>query len=258
MTKVTPQNQLFWAANLLTAPDIQPGSNCYAQEGRIEPAERNMGKRLTLIVADHHHVVRDSVAALLQTQPDMQVVAAATAGTQVAELVRQYRPDVLLLELDLPESSGFEVLRTLGQEGLSRPTLILTASDNEVDYVQAVRLGASGLVLKRDSPEKLFQAIRDVAAGQLAFSNEIAQQVVSWMAGERARPPVRGLHRLSERERGVAELVARGLRNREIAAQLNISENTVKRHLQSIFSKTGAHDRVELAAMAAAQKAEAA
>ncbi len=217
-----------------------------------------MSKRLALILADHHQVVRDSVANLLEAQPDMQVVAVAGAGSQVPELVERHRPDVLVLELDLPELTGLEVLRTLGHAGLSLPTLILTASDNEVDYVQAVRLGASGLVLKRDSPDKLFQAIRNVAAGQLAFSNEIAQQVVSWMAGERMRAPVRGLQRLSQRERAVAVLVARGLRNREIAVQLNISENTVKRHLQSIFSKTGAHDRVELAAMTVEQPAEAA
>jgi len=217
-----------------------------------------MSKRLTVMLADHHQVVRDSLANLLEMQSDMQVVAVAGAGSQVPEMVQRHRPDVLVLELDLPEATGLEVLRTLGQAGLSLPTLILTASDNEVDYVQAVRLGASGLVLKRDSPEKLFQTIRSVAAGQLAFSNEIAQQVVSWMAGERTRPPVRGLQRLSERERAVAVLVTRGLRNREIGAQLNISENTVKRHLQSIFSKTGAHDRVELAAMTAQQTAEAA
>ena len=217
-----------------------------------------MAKRLALIIVDHHQVVRDSVAALLETQADLQVVAAAANGQQVLELVQRHRPDVLVLELDLPESNGFEVLRTLEQAGLSLPTVILTGSDNEVDYVQAVRLGASGLVLKSDSPEKLIRAIRGVATGQLAFSNEIAQQVVSWMAGERTRPPVRGLHRLSDRERMVAGLVARGLRNREIAAELKISENTVKRHLQSIFSKTGACDRVELAALAAEPKAEAA
>lgn len=217
-----------------------------------------MSKRLALILADHHQVVRDSIANLLQAQSDMQVVAVAGVGSQVPELVERHRPDVLVLELELPELTGLEVLRTLGRAGLSLPTLILTASDNEVDYVQAVRLGASGLVLKRDSPDKLFQAIRNVAAGQLAFSNEIAQQVVSWMAGERMRTPVRGLQRLSQRERAVVVLVARGLRNREIAAQLNISENTVKRHLQSIFSKTGAHDRVELAAMTVEQTAEAA
>lgn len=212
-----------------------------------------MGKKLAIALADHHQVVRDSIAALMQSQADMQVVATAANVAEALEAIQRHRPDVLVLELDLPEGSGFEVLRALGQRGLSVPTLILTASDNEVDYVQAVRLGASGLVLKRDSPEKFFQAIRSVAAGQLAFSNEIAQQVVSWMAGERARPAVRGLQRLSERERAVAELVARGLRNREIAAELGISENTVKRHLQSIFSKTGAHDRVELAAMTAEQ-----
>jgi DNA-binding NarL/FixJ family response regulator len=217
-----------------------------------------MGKKLAVVLADHQQVVRDSLATLLQTQPDMQVVGRAASGRQTLELVQRHRPDVLILELDLLESNGFEVLRALGQAGASVPTLILTASDNEVDYVQAVRLGATGLVLKRDSPEKLFEAIRNVAAGQLAFSNEIAQQVVSWMAGERVRQRPAGLQRLSGREQTVAELVAKGLRNREIAAQLQISENTVKRHLQSIFSKTGARDRVELAAMAAGQKAEAA
>lgn len=217
-----------------------------------------MGKNLAIVLGDHQQVVRDSIASLLGNQDDMEVVGSGASAGQVLELVRQHRPDVLILELDLLDGNGFEVLRTLSQESATVPTLILTASENEVDYVQAVRLGATGLVLKRDSPEKLFRAIRCVAAGQLAFSNEIAQQVVNWMAGERARPAVRGLHRLSEREHMVALLVTRGLRNREIAAELNISENTVKRHLQSIFSKTGAHDRVELAALAAEQKAEAA
>jgi DNA-binding NarL/FixJ family response regulator len=217
-----------------------------------------MGKKLAVVLGDHQQVVRDSIAALLGTQPDMEVVASAASASEVLELVRQQRPDVLILELDLRDGNGFEVLRTLGQEGTAVPTLILTASENEVDYVQAVRLGATGLVLKRDSPEKVFQAVRNVAAGQLAFSNEIAQQVVSWMAGERTRPRPSGLQRLSEREQMVAALVSRGLRNRQIAAELKISENTVKRHLQSIFSKTGARDRVELAAMAAEQKAEAA
>lgn len=217
-----------------------------------------MGKNLAIVLGDHQQVVRDSIATLLGNQDDMEVVGSGASAGQVLELVRQHRPDVLILELDLLDGNGFEVLRTLSQESATVPTLILTASENEVDYVQAVRLGATGLVLKRDSPEKLFQAVRNVAAGQLAFSNEIAQQVVSWMAGERVRPRPSGLQRLSEREQMVAALVARGLRNRQIAEELKISENTVKRHLQSIFSKTGTRDRVELAAMAAEHKAEAA
>ncbi|HKT67819.1 MAG TPA: response regulator transcription factor, partial [Terriglobales bacterium] len=105
-----------------------------------------MSKKVSVILADHHQVVRDSIAALLGTQPDIAVVASAASGNQVEDLVKRHRPDVLVLELDLPESSGFEVLRSLNQAGLSIPTLILTGSDNEVDYVQAVRLGASGLV----------------------------------------------------------------------------------------------------------------
>lgn len=218
-----------------------------------------MGKRLAIILVDQQQVVRLSFATLLATQPDMEVVGAASTAAEALELVQRLRPDLLVLEVDLPEGGSFDLLRKLGQMGAAVRTLILTASENEMDYVQAVRLGAAGLALKRDTAEKVLQGIRSVAAGQLAFSNEIAQHVVSWMAGDRVRPRAQGLQRLSEREREVATLVARGLRNREIANELSISENTVKRHLQSIFSKTGAHDRVELAAITAdQQKAEAA
>jgi DNA-binding NarL/FixJ family response regulator len=126
-----------------------------------------------------------------------------------------------------------------------------------LDYVQAVKLGARGLVLKADGPEKLFIAIRTVAAGELAFSTDIADQVVNAMASEPRTEPT-SLARLSERERQIAFLVARGLKNRDIAAELHISENTVKRHLQSIFSKTGTRDRLELAVLAVTEMSRAA
>ncbi|HLK34019.1 MAG TPA: response regulator transcription factor [Terriglobales bacterium] len=217
-----------------------------------------MRKRLAIVFADHHLVVRESVATLISKQPDMEVVGTAANAEEALALVQQRRPDLLLMEVDLPEGSSFELMRKLAQERIPVPTVILTASENEVDYVQAVRLGAGGLVLKRDNAEKLFQVIRQVAAGRLAFSNDIAQQVVNWMAGQRAKPRKTGLQRLSDREREIVLLVTRGMRNREVAAQLKISENTVKRHLQSIFIKTGAHDRVELATLAAEQNVRAA
>jgi len=120
----------------------------------------------------------------------------------------------------------------------------------EFTFRDTVRLGARGLVLKGDSPDKLFAAIRTVANGELAFADEVAQGIITAMADEPQQQQPSNMNRLSEREKQIAYLVARGLKNRDIAAQLAISENTVKRHLQSIFSKTGARDRLELAVLA--------
>jgi len=120
-----------------------------------------------------------------------------------------------------------------------------------------VRLGARGLVLKADNPEKLFTAIRAVSEGELAFSDEIAHCVLDAMVSNQPAVPS-SMQRLSERERQISYMVARGMRNRDIAADLSISENTVKRHLQSIFSKTGSRDRLELAVLALAEIGKAA
>jgi two-component system nitrate/nitrite response regulator NarP len=115
------------------------------------------------------------------------------------------------------------------------------------------------LVLKAEGPERLFAAIRSVANGELAFSEDIAQQVLSSMAGQaRQEEEPSNLKRLSERERQIAALIARGLKNKDIGRELGISENTVKRHLQSIFNKTGARDRLELAVMALTELSKAA
>ncbi len=126
---------------------------------------------------------------------------------------------------------------------------MLTGSESELDYVQVVKLGGRGLVLKSDGPQKLFAAIRTVATGELAFSEQLAQQVLTTMSAE-TKDTAHALARLSIREREIAEHVARGMKNKNIAQSLNISENTVKRHLQSIFTKTGARDRLELAVIA--------
>ncbi len=205
--------------------------------------------KIRIVIADDHEVLRESLSALLQTQKDMQVVGLAANGTDALELVRQRSPDVLVLDLLMPESDGFEVLRTLDRAASRVASVILTGSENRTDYVQVVQLGGRGLVLKGDPPQKLFAAIRAVANGDLAFSEDIAQQVLAAMAGSSKEEPG-ALSRLSERERQIAALVARGLKNRDIAAELKISENTVKRHLQSIFDKTGARDRLELAVLA--------
>jgi DNA-binding NarL/FixJ family response regulator len=157
----------------------------------------------------------------------------------------------------MPGGDGFEVLRTLDRAGSRVAAVVLTGSESQPDYVQVVRLGARGLVLKGDAPEKLFAAIRAVAGGELAFSDEVAQSVLNAMVSDQ-RSETASMGRLSDREKQIAFLVARGLKNKAIAEELSISENTVKRHLQSIFNKTGARDRLELAVMALTELSKAA
>jgi len=212
------------------------------------------------VIADDHAVLRESLAALLNTQPDFVVEGTAANGQQALELVQQRRPDVLVLDLFMPDFDGFDVLRTLDRAGSRVATVVLTGSESEMDYVQVVRLGGRGLVIKSDEPEKLFSAVRAVAQGELAFSDDLAKQVVNSIATEwrQETPKANSLARLSERERQIAYAVARGLKNRDIAGQLSISENTVKRHLQSIFGKTGARDRLELAVLALNEVSKAA
>jgi len=213
--------------------------------------------RIPIVIADDHAVLRESLTALLQSQPDFEVVGAAANGEEAVQLVQQHAPQVLVLDLFMPGGDGFDVLRTLERAGSRVASVILTGSENQNDYVQVVRLGARGLVLKADRPEKLFAAIRAVAEGELAFSDEIAHSVLDAMVST-PLPVQSSMERLSQRERQIAYMVARGMKNRAIAADLSISENTVKRHLQSIFSKTGSRDRLELAVLALTEIGKAA
>ena len=212
---------------------------------------------IRIVIADDHTVLRESLAALLSTQPDFQVEGGAGNGHEALVQVQQHHPDVLVLDLFMPDSDGFEVLRTLDRAGSRVATVVLTGSESEVDYAQVVKLGGRGLVLKSDGPQKLFDAIRIVANGELAFSDELAQQVLATMTAE-SRATAHALSRLSERERQIAFYIARGMKNKDIGQQLTISENTVKRHLQSIFTKTGVRDRLELAVLALSEGSKAA
>jgi DNA-binding NarL/FixJ family response regulator len=217
-------------------------------------------QQIRIVIADDHAILRESLALLLGTQKDFEVLGSATNGQQALEMVQRFHPEVLVLDLFMPDFDGFEVLRTLDRHGNRVATVILTGSESDTDYAQVVRLGGRGLVMKGDGPQRLFDAIRTVASGELAFSDELARQVVSSLASDsRTQPPQQAsLQRLSDRERQIAYSVARGMKNRDIAEQLKISENTVKRHLQSIFGKTGSRDRLELAVLALNEASKAA
>lgn len=218
-------------------------------------------QKIRIVIADDHAILRESLSLLLSTQADFEVEGSAANGQEALQMVQQHHPDVLVLDLFMPDFDGFEVLRTLDRNGSQVATVVLTGSEAETDYAQVVRLGARGLVMKGDGPKSLFDAIRTVSGGELAFSDDLARQVVSSLANDTRSTqglPQASLHRLSDRERQIAYSVARGMKNRDIAAQLNISENTVKRHLQSIFGKTGARDRLELAVLALNEASKAA
>ncbi len=156
--------------------------------------------RIPIVIADDHAVLRESLTALLQSQPEFDVVGGAANGEEALRLVQQHAPQVLVLDLAMPGGDGFEVLRTLERAGSRVASVVLTGSENQNDYVQVVRLGARGLVLKADKPEKLFAAIRAVADGELAFSDEIAHIVLDAMVSNQPRVPS-SMARLSERER---------------------------------------------------------
>jgi len=215
-------------------------------------------EKIRIAVADDHAVLRESLCVLLAAQGDFEIAGVAANGAEALEVVDKQHPDVLVLDLFMPGTDGFEVLRRLDYANAKVATVVLTGSDSQSDYVQVVRLGARGLVPKCESPEMLFSAIRTVARGELAFSDEVAQGVLVAMSAENQPERSADLHRLSERERQIAGLVARGMKHKDIAMELTISENTVKRHLQSIFSKTGARDRLELAVIALTEKPNAA
>ena len=215
----------------------------------MQPEAEKARKTTRIVVADDHFMLLDSLVALLDGQPDFSVVGKAADGEQALAAISRERPDILVLDLAMPGGDGFHVLRTLGRSGSGVAPVVLTGSACRSDYARVVKLGARGLVLKGEAPEKLFSAIRAVVDGELAFSSEMACQVIEAMAEEPERTPG-NLARLSHRERQVATLVSRGLKNKDIASELGISENTVKRHLQSVFNKTGTRDRLELAVLA--------
>jgi DNA-binding NarL/FixJ family response regulator len=159
-TKVEEKNVAQPSAEV----DDQPEQNM------PEPAEKS--EKVSIVVADDHAVLRESLAALLGTQPDFEVVGAAADGTQALELVQAKHPGVLVLDLFMPGSDGFEVLRTLDKAGNRVATVVLTGSESETDYTNVVRLGGRGLVLKTDGPEKLFAAVRAVAVLRSAWQEE--------------------------------------------------------------------------------------
>ncbi|RAY12742.1 DNA-binding response regulator [Actinomadura craniellae] len=198
---------------------------------------------ITLLIVDDHPVVRDGLRGMFAATTGFEVLAEAADGHQAVALATELRPDVVLMDLRMPGGGGVAAITELARRGLPCKVLVLTTYDTDTDTIAAIEAGATGYLLKDAPRDNLFDAVRAAAAGRTVLSPAIASRLVS-----RVREP-RG-ESLSTRELEVLRLVARGTSNREIAAELFISEATVKTHLTHIYAKLDVKDRAAAVATA--------
>jgi two-component system NarL family response regulator len=198
-------------------------------------------KVIRVLIADDHPVVREGLVTILKSEKDIKVVAEATDGKETCKLYRQLAPDVLLLDLRMPERDGLQVIAELMPHGEPKPRIIvMTTYESEEDVRRTLKAGAKGYLVKGADPKLIREAIRKVAAGQSLLQPAIASKLADSMA----RPE------LSEREFQVLQSMALGRSNKEIGQVLCISENTVKTHVKSILTKLEAIGRTEAIAIA--------
>jgi DNA-binding NarL/FixJ family response regulator len=207
---------------------------------------------IKVLLADDEDLVRSGLRTILSSADDIEVVAECDDGVYVADLARQHRPAVVLLDIRMRTADGLSALRRL--RALPDPPSVAMLTTFDVDeYVQeALRIGANGFLLKDTEPEQLIKAVRDLARGGAVLDPKVAARVLSAVAdGERAAEPARRLlASLSDREREVVTLIGQGLSNAEIGSELHLSEATVKGYVSAVLGKIGAVNRVQAALVA--------
>jgi len=203
---------------------------------------------ITLVLADDHPLVLDGIEAVLESQPDMKVLARCADGEEALAAVRAHRPDVLVLDLRMPRMDGLTVLRQLNEREGHTKVVVLTAALSSEDVIEAVRLGVRGVVLKEMAPKMLVSCIRKVYEGgrwlEHASAGRALDQLIRRDAGERELARI-----LTTRELDVVRCVAQGLRNKEIATRLGVNEGTVKIHLHNVYLKLGVDGRLALSVL---------
>lgn len=196
--------------------------------------------RIRVFSVDDHPLLREGIAAIINNQPDMEMVAQASTGSEAIRLFGQHQPDVTLLDLRLPDMSGIDVLITLRSENPEARVIMLTTFEGDVDIRRSLEAGARGYMLKNMPPKDLVEVIRQVHAGKKRIPAEVAAHLAEYLGDEA----------LTDREIDVLRHIAKGKRNREIGEQLFISEETVKVHVKHIMEKLGASDRTQAVAIA--------
>ena len=202
-----------------------------------------------IVVADDQQVVRVGFASLLDTQPDFTVLGTASDGAEAVRICRDLGPDVVLMDVRMPGMDGIEATRQLARSGAGGPRiLVLTTFDLDEYVYDALRAGASGFLLKDVTAERLFDAVRVIAAGDALLAPAVTRRLISEFALLRPKPdapPTAALAALTPRETEVLRLVAEGLSNQEIAGRLVVTEETVKTHVSRVLSKLDLRDRTQ-------------
>jgi DNA-binding NarL/FixJ family response regulator len=198
-----------------------------------------------VIVADDHPIVLDGLAQLLAGDPEFAVVALCKDGEEALNVIRKEKPEIAVLDVRMPRMTGLMILRSVVEERIPTRVILLTAEISDDEVVEAVRLGVAGMVLKETASRQMLQVLSKVAAGETSLDQKVVRRAVDKLL--RAKAGMMQAQRvLTPRELEIVRLVATGLRNKQIADQLSITEGTVKIHLHTIFEKLGVSSRVEL------------
>ena len=217
-----------------------------------EPARATL--RARIVLADDHRMFREALHALIDAEPDLQVVGETACGLEAVALTRQLNPDILLLDVSTPHGNGIEALRQLATSPSNTRIIVLTDASEKPVSLTALRLGARGLVLKESGVALLLRALRGVRDGQIWVEREVVSEVLEGIRATTAaagRPiTLRTNFGLTARELQIVSAVAAASGNKDIARQFDISEKTVKHHLTNIFDKVGVSNRLELALFA--------
>jgi len=201
---------------------------------------------IRIILADDHPVVRRGLSQFIAEEEELEVVAECANGEAALQAVERFQPDVLIVDLQMPAVGGMEVLRRLREKQIALPTIVLAGNISDDEVMEAMRLGAKGVVLKEMAPSLLVQCIRKVASGGLWLEKEaVGRALEKMLQHEQSREKAREV--LTPREIEITRMIARGLGNREIGEKLFISEGTVKTHLHTIYEKLGIKSRLQLA-----------
>jgi two-component system, NarL family, nitrate/nitrite response regulator NarL len=204
-------------------------------------------QEIRILVADDHLIFREGLRKLLDSEDGLTIVGEAANGNDCVKLIAKLKPDILLLDLRMPDKDGLAVLEEVNFDSLPTRVIVLTAAEDDRDVVRAMRLGARGIVLKQSASDLLVKSIYKVFGGEIWLDNHMTAEVMKAFTKSADSGPRREKPLLSDREKEIVQLVAQGYRNKEIGEKLFISEQTVKNHLHNIFDKLGVSDRLELA-----------